>query len=200
MKRTKPEVLMSPVVEKLPEDIAAGIGHIIARFTRLEDLLRTTTYVAMGIDPKRGRIAVREPRAEEQVTMIEDLLILLNIEPWPDIAQLKKHVAAAERDRDKFAHGLFVTNPKTGQLAVSVTRGSHNLGPHELRRTRKMLPEGQLFGREELDSITASIEGAINAAHDLHRKVLHARRALNDKQREQDPPAHPPPDQNESKP
>ena len=63
-----------PVRPNLPVAYSTEIGRIITRWARLEWELKRIAYTILQIGPKEGRLSVREPRAHEHLTMIEDLM------------------------------------------------------------------------------------------------------------------------------
>ena len=52
-----------PVRDKLPISHTTEIGRIITRWAFLEWLLRQIAYLLLDLNPKAGRLAVRDPRA-----------------------------------------------------------------------------------------------------------------------------------------
>lgn len=59
---------------RLPTKYSTAIGRMITRFAALESALRNLIYALLELDPKMGRVAVRNPRIEESFTMIRDLM------------------------------------------------------------------------------------------------------------------------------
>jgi hypothetical protein len=136
VKAKSTEFATHPVVTELPLGIAAGVGNVVTRWAQMEWHLRMAVYVALRIDVKRGRVAVRQPRLEESITMIEDLLVLERRVVSADTNKLRKSLINLQRERDLIAHSVWLKDRNTGKLAVQSTAGTWNLGSRKPRVTR----------------------------------------------------------------
>ena len=62
-----------PVVTKLSIALTREIGRVIVGHTLLEHCLSRITYKLIDVDPKIGRLAIREPRTADRLELIFDL-------------------------------------------------------------------------------------------------------------------------------
>lgn len=69
-----------PITLDLPDSHFISIGKIVAHWTPVERLLQLMAYDLLDIGPKHGRVAVRSPRAEDGLNMIQQLMALEKIE------------------------------------------------------------------------------------------------------------------------
>jgi hypothetical protein len=114
-----------PVVQRLPTSYVTGIGRVISRWAYLEWLISRMTYEALGVNPKQGRLAVRQARPDEYVTLIQDLLKTRKLSvpiPDPD-PTLKARLRKAKAARDYLAHGLWTRHRKSGELGLWLIKG-----------------------------------------------------------------------------
>lgn len=178
-------VLDYPEVQRLPTLYAAGIGRVISRWAYLEWLLARVTYQALGVNPKHGRIAVREPRGDEYIKMIQDLLRVRGISvPLPD-PDFKKRLEHARKERDHVAHGLWLRHPQTNELRLWFTKeswpttaggpsGPRKITPEAIHKT----PTDLIATYKEIDALIAlarQFEHAIQAALAPSPRKRHAR-------------------------
>lgn len=113
-----------PVLERLPQRHRAELGHIIMRWAYLEWRLRQINYALLGIDPKEGRLAVREPRATDYLTMIQDLAELKRLPLRVDWKKLRKHLGELANHRDRLAHGIWLKIPGHRVPCLQLTKGT----------------------------------------------------------------------------
>lgn len=123
-----------PVRDKLPVKYSTEIGRIITRWSMIEWHLKRLAYDVLKTDPKSGRVAVREPRVGEYITMIEDLLSIRGIKTEIDWKGIKKELEDIESFRNKIAHGIWVTHHRTKNPILQETKGKH---PGEKDATQK---------------------------------------------------------------
>lgn len=110
---------------ELPASMSKAIGRIITRWSYLEHCLQNIVWELCNLDAKQGRIAVREPRADERVAMIEDLAFLRGIPLQPKTMKgLKEHLAEAKFFRDTLAHSGWFYSEKDQSWAAQVTKGT----------------------------------------------------------------------------
>jgi len=128
-------------VKRLPTMTAAAVGRILARWSYQEWLLTETAYKLLRLDPKEGRVAVREPRAADYVTMIEDLLRIHRITIKASLSELRKYLVLAENQRDRYAHGVWLRHPQTRELYIRRTKGNWRPDLREPKINRKIKPE-----------------------------------------------------------
>ena len=102
-----------PIRFRLPTSYNTEIGRIIQHWALLEWRIRSIAYLLLDLDPKRGRVAVREVRINMYVTMIEDLSKIRSIKLDIDTKQLKKNLEKLAYLRNAIAHGIWVKHPQT---------------------------------------------------------------------------------------
>jgi hypothetical protein len=113
-----------PVTTDLPAALFREIGRVIVAYAKLEHRLSAMLYVLLGVDPKRGRLAVREPRATDRVEVIRDLIQVGKIDVATDMKLLADAVDQAQRERDQLAHGIWLHDPVTKATWLRLTKGS----------------------------------------------------------------------------
>ena len=67
-----PEPCLRPLAT-LPPGYSKFLGDIVAGWSLIEHILTGCVYRLLALTPREGRIAVREPRAEDRLTMIQQL-------------------------------------------------------------------------------------------------------------------------------
>ena len=128
------------MVRRLPTSHAAGIGRVMARWNYEEWLLNAVVYRLLDIDRGRGRLAVRELRADERVALIEDLMRVRKLAVRSYVADLRRSLRQAKRERDLLAHGLWLRHPATRKLHILRTRGmGRKARPQAVRKTARDL-------------------------------------------------------------
>ncbi len=132
-----------PIARKLPRAIAYDIGRVTYAYSLLEHILRTTVYLLIEVDPKQGRLAVKDARGKEMVDLIRDLMYLDGERPakewWED---LRDAVESVRTERDQYAHGIWLHDRKTKQFLLRVTRGNWQPKGRNRKVSRRILPEG----------------------------------------------------------
>lgn len=147
----------------LPASMCREIGRIVVGWAYLENCIQEMNWQMLGLAPAPGRIAVREPRAEDRLEMLHELLKLHGAE-W-DHALYKsilKRTRLLKAKRDLVAHGLWHHNQRDG-WCVQLTRGSW---PKELAElvsgSRKVMPESVPLDADQLRDATNEIGGLID--------------------------------------
>ena len=118
-----------PGCYRLPTSYSTAIGRYITRFAALESALRHLIYVLLEVDRKMGRVAVRNPRIEDSLTMIRDLVALRSFQTTLDLNLLAKECKKLEKFRDKLAHGVWAKHPKSQLPVLQVTAGTYSEKP-----------------------------------------------------------------------
>ena len=138
-----------PIVIDLPTPIAREIGRIIAAHSTLEQYLTRVIYMILGVGPKDGRLAVREPRTEDRLDLILDLQEVELTKT--DILLLRDSLTAAKRERDKVAHGVWLKEPDDGRLFIRFTKGKWPMRKDLGKRVKRIIrPEGQEIHDKDL--------------------------------------------------
>jgi hypothetical protein len=165
-----------PVRYRLPTAYATEIGRIITRYAFLEHHLRAIAYGLLSVSVKQGRIAVRDPRAADYITMFEDLIALEGLAGL-DIATLKKRLIKLEGNRDLLAHGMWVKHGATRTPVVQGVRGRYNDPVTGERMNAKADPRAWEISIAELKALTRLIDKTIRELTVFAREVSNARRA-----------------------
>ena len=182
-----------PVRRKLPAAYSTEIGRIITRWAWLEWELKHVAYAILQVDQAEGRLSIREPRAHEYLTMIEDLM---QVRGLSISAKLKPHVKPAKTAletlgnlRNALAHGIWIKRPETPLPVLQLPSG----GLIKLPNLPKKLPKAKIEPR----ALVIELSGLRAAVHDIE-EVTRFIRAMRDEVVAQvyaspDRPAQPPP-------
>ncbi len=162
-----------PVLLSLPVSHSREIGRIITHYAHLEWRLRLVIYALLNIGPKEGRIAVRETRAEEYVTMIEDLLSVKKIRVNVNSKKSKKFLTLLREHRNTLAHGIWVKHPSSRSPVLQLAKGIWQPDPSKpQRRARRIIePEGAVIRVTELRQFVRLIDQAARTAAKLEGEV-----------------------------
>ena len=154
-------------IKGIPQEYASSVGDIVTRWSYIESTLRDTAYAILGIGPKEGRIAVREPRAKEYVLMLKELVELKKIKLSGDLKKLADSIEDFNRLRDWLAHSVWVT--MDDNVYLQVISGKWRPPKSHKSVSRRITPQGVLMRPEELTelidllkSLTASVESMRN--------------------------------------
>jgi hypothetical protein len=82
-----PRMRELPAVTDLSSEILQEIGRVIVLHSHLEELMARTVYALVGIDPKRGRIAIRVPGGKEVLATITDLALIAGVKIETDLSR-----------------------------------------------------------------------------------------------------------------
>jgi len=165
----------------LPDKIASAVGRVTHRWALQEHWLKMILIHASGLDPKRGRIALREPRIDEHLTIVGDLLALQSIRVTVDLKALTKKLASAKERRNLITHSVWVRHD--GVLGVQETRGTWELGPGKPRASKKMWPAFQPVDRNYLVKLRKDIDETIRLSFGLMKEICDAQAAMRKKSR-----------------
>src|SRR5689334_21042598 len=111
-----------PLTLDIPGSFCREIGRIMVNHACIECRLRHIAYDVLGLDPKQGRLAVKEGRTHERLTLIEDLLGLRRLTVPTKMGPLKAKLQQLTVQRDQLAHGIW-GRPENGDLHLRITRG-----------------------------------------------------------------------------
>lgn len=158
------------IVEKLPAEYLEAIGQIMTAWARFEYELRDLTFFVLNIDKKRGRTAIRTPRAKEMIEMIGELLWLDGIDiKLVDMPQFQILVDEIESRRNVFAHNIWMKG-EDGQYIVQNLQGSW---PKENGKKvkKRVLPEGKSTTVQDLSHVADKILEAIQATSIVRQEI-----------------------------
>lgn len=146
------------------------IGLIIIHWAQLEHDLQEAVMYAADTTHAVARLAFREPRAHDSVTIIEKLIQARGFEPLPKLKDFKVEVRALEETRNKLAHGTWKTWPtKTGakdyRTLLVVTDGHWEDGRQERFGMKGRVPKKVINGATDF---------TVSEAEDLLRRIMRA--------------------------
>jgi hypothetical protein len=167
---------MAKVARGLPNQIAAGIGRIIALWSEQEVMMQLILKNATGTQIKTARIALRQPAIEEYPTVLQDVLFVEGLAPRQNIRQLGKQLKDAKERRDLLAHSLWVRD--SGELGIQWIRGTPDHKPWEPRVTRKMRPQFKPMDATYLRETREMISATLKTSRELNDEILRLRKAL----------------------
>jgi hypothetical protein len=148
----------------LPDWLNQSVGRIIVRFAYFEHFLKAIVWDLVGVDEVVGRLAVRDPRAEDTIDLIRDLAGRKGIQLLPDdISALKTMVNEASRNRDTLAHGAY-TQRADGEWQVVQFSGTWPKQSSGGRLSRRVLPETLRLDPAHLAKTEKAIESLIQWA------------------------------------
>lgn len=150
------------VWERLPAEHSRQIGRIITRWAYLEWHLRQIVYQLLPVDPKAGRLVVREPRVTDAVTMISDLAEMRGVHLQKDFKKLNTELQRLVTHRDRIAHGIWLKNRDNKIPILQVTKGSWQPDPNNPPIKRVIKPEGIPLSIKDLRVLVDQIEIAIS--------------------------------------
>lgn len=144
-----------------PDELATLVGRICAHWSFQEWLLRQCTYTLLGVQDKQGRIAVREPRADEHVKMIQELMELAGFELALNLTDLMEDLRALKTIRDNITHGVWTQNLETGRLTLNIESGTWAPPKWRGKVSRRIVPEARGIDAEGLESVRDGIASTI---------------------------------------
>lgn len=174
-----------PVRYRLPTKYSTAIGRMITRFAALESALRNLIYALLELEPKMGRVAVRNPRIEESFTIIRDLMGLRSFTTTLDMKRLASDCKTLEQFRDKIAHGVWVKHSRSDLPVLQVTAGKFPEKPGGKSIKGRIQPAAFNVTLENFRSYTSGVDFAFKAVKQLARELGAQHRALHKKLREQ---------------
>lgn len=116
-----------PLILNLPDGHYREIGRVVTRWAVLEWRLRRVAYLLLGIGPKEGRVAVRDPRAVDYVTMIRNLMTARGLKIEFDWKTLNTWLESQGNMRDRLAHGIWLKMPEQTHPVLQLTKGTFEL-------------------------------------------------------------------------
>ena len=143
---------------RLPVSYSTEIGRIITRWAFLEWRMRETAYLLLDIGPKEGRLAVREPRATDYLTMLEDLIRLKSLKTKINFKELRKSLEATKSLRDGLAHGIWLKHGATKQPVLQIVSGSYPPTPGAQTVKARIDPQAVEIRLQSLKDITREID------------------------------------------
>jgi|SRR5882724_2221240 len=171
-----------PVVSHLPARHRTAIGQIVTRWAYFEWRLKQVAYKLLDVTPKQGRIAVREPRVVDYITMLEDLMELRGIETRMSLRHFRRSLEHTENARDWISHGIWIQNPRTKEMRLQLTKGSWRADPTKQKGvSRKKVPQSIPANPKRLKNVSLVIDTLISFADEMERDIDRALAATRSK-------------------
>ncbi len=140
-----------PTTTNLPDGHLKLIGSIAVHHAALEGRIKSTIHEVLKIGPKRGRLALKDQRIGEQLTLLEQLLNLACIEVPPEFDAVRNDLKAADDCRNALLHGLWIEHPDISIPVLQVTKGEWRMDRrNKPERPRKIDPEGIPISESDL--------------------------------------------------
>ncbi|MDZ4760316.1 MAG: hypothetical protein SGJ21_04525 [Alphaproteobacteria bacterium] len=153
----------------LPDEYTKRIGSGLIKWAYLETYIQNCCYLLLGVDGVVGRIAIREPRLPDRITMLEEIGYLRGFDiNEKTLAQLRKQITDANRWRDLFAHGTWTDIPERGWCVRDV-RGNlpQAAGYKGHLNKRKFTPQARPVNIELLDNFLFNVNALISSVREL---------------------------------
>jgi len=158
------------------------IGRIITRHAILEWQLRQVCYRILDVQQKEGRVAVREPRIINYMTMIEDLLTIKEIDVSIDTKKFKKSLNEFAFYRNALCHGVWIRDPKTKLPVLQFTSWELGFPPGmPPGRKAKIDPKSAKIRLKFLRNLAKAIDLSIQQVRQLEKEINAKLKALQKK-------------------
>lgn len=162
---------MLPTLIDLPSDYLTALGRVVVRWSFVERQLMNIVYLLLGVSKKHGRVAVREPRADECMSMIQQLMQLENVKVSSvDLDITSKVLAKLKSTRDTLAHGLWLQEP-SGKVLIQVTSGTSRPDPKAPKVSKRVNPHGMEVTPSDLEMLAEQIKQLMLALDIVHREI-----------------------------
>lgn len=159
-----------PLVPRLPDGHLTLIGEAITAWALLEHELRLAVFLLLGLDNKRGRLAVRAPRAKETVELIGDLMHQSGVQSKATrLDELAKIVDELENRRNTLAHNIWLQD----EAGVFYIQSLAGVWPQRngKRIKRRVLPAGIPVTEGNLADLVSATCGCTNAVARLRAEL-----------------------------
>ncbi len=168
---TDPVMGTYPVRRRLPTKYSTEIGRIITRFAFLESQLRAMTYKLLMISDKQGRLAIREPRVVDHVTMIQDLAVLAKLDLKVNWKKLKEYCKEAESFRNRLAHGIWLKRSDTKFPVLQDFSSAYTQGGPDIPKKPRIHPLAVPVRLEQLHHIANALEKLSDTILKIERRI-----------------------------
>lgn len=170
-RRQKPERILAPAEYKLPDEFHLEIGRTTVAWAYFENGVRRVIWRLMGVDERLGRTAVRDPRIDDRLEMIADLVFLKQIKIDEKRLQLLKTRAnEVLSNRDLLAHGVWV--PHQGKWFVQKVSGNYPKDAISEHKKRRIAPEGMNVDLEGLQTISGAVDILIETLKEVADEIV----------------------------
>ena len=159
-----------PLRYRLPVAYSTEIGRIMTRWAYIEWQLEQITYRIVGVGPKIGRLAIREPRVDAHITMITDLMKLRKITVGTNLTRLSEGLVQLKSMRDAIAHGIWLKHPSTKLPMLQYTKGKWSIAA--MPNTKRIVhPQAVPFTIKKLRAFVRSFDGAASTISNLEKEI-----------------------------
>lgn len=160
-----------PVRYRLPVSYSTQIGRFITRWAYFEWLLKETAYSLLQIDPKIGRLTIKETGVVSYLTMLEDIARLKGVQVSVNWTKLRSILQEIESFRNKLVHGIWLRDPSTKTPVLQQVQGSYKAESGKKPVKAKIKPLGVKVSLKQLKIAIAGIDRANNIIHDMKHKI-----------------------------
>ena len=160
-----------PVRYRLPVSYSTEIGRIITRWSHLEWMFSETLYILVGTSPKIGRLAVREPRVEEYLTIMEKTARLQGITVSVNWKKLRTIAKKMESFRNRLAHGIWIKDPSSNWPALRQVKGAYAPKRGAQSVDARISPASMPVPFDELKNVVRAVDRINQIALDIKSEV-----------------------------
>lgn len=159
-----------PMRTRLPGAYSQQIGRIITRWAYLESRLRQVSCILLRINPPIARLMIRELRASDYITMLEDAMSVFHLSTSVNLKTLRSGLQTLESNRDKLAHGIWVKHDKTSTPVLQDLSAKHPAGPYQGQKAR-INPKAVALTIENLRAWATGIATASKLIQKIGREI-----------------------------
>ena len=174
---------LKPLTQSLPDDIARGIGRIIARHSYLEWVLGEVLYSLLEISIKQGRAVVKRPEPRQYAAAIEGLYRFHKLESSFKFDKLARELERADAARDALVQSVFMRDTDRKNSPVYLVRGSWSLGWDLDLVRRDAWPPTPVVDSALLTGFRDDVEAAVGRAEKLRSLTDKLLRKLHEQRR-----------------
>jgi hypothetical protein len=164
----------APIVDRLPDPLLLLIGEAVTAWAVQEHELRLLVFLLLALDPKRGRLSVRNARAKEMVDLIADLMHLSEIQS--KTTRLKAFADALEEienRRNAVVHNIWL-RVGDGPFYLQSLSGTWPSKTGEFKRKRRIDPAGIPIDVSNLEDLVRAIRQTTKQTRHLRQEVAGA--------------------------
>jgi hypothetical protein len=174
---------LEPIEDKLPADVAAAIGRIVARHSYLEWILGQVLYSLLEISIKQGRAVVQRPTPREYIAAVQGLHAFHKLESRFDFEKLAAALEAADAARDTLVGSVCMHDVDRKRSPIFLVRGSWARGLDLDTVSRDAWPEAPALDGKLLGKLRDDVEAAVDRAEKLRETTDRMLRKLHELRR-----------------
>ena len=174
-------MVLEPIQQVLPYNVAAMVGKTINRFALIEVTQQHIFAGLLGISIKQVRVVIRISRPGVFIQAIKLLIEFLELNVSTKWSTLRKALDKADSARNALAHSIFLRSKGTKILKIQLTSSTWDLGHEYEPVSRMLIPEGKLADMKFLREQREHVEIALKMTQKLERQIERELRALNKK-------------------